>query len=100
METERYFIEVGRNSYELIQPCDSDPLIDSFALKSKHRRIKPMEFKTYLKCNPMSKPFKEPCAPNFFVIEWIGNVLPISNFGEVTFIYEYGKKKNNEPIAI
>lgn len=74
---------------------DSTDLANNFSKLGKTPLIKPVEYKTFLKVGIMSGigMQKEPVP---FLIEWVPDVLPQSQMGEMTIMFEYGHLKNGQ----
>ena len=69
------------------------PCSQKKSLLVRNTRCKPTERKTFLKVGQMS-PNPKDVTP--FVIEWVPNLLPRMNIGEITIKFEFGHQKNGQ----
>ncbi|XP_023213638.1 uncharacterized protein C2orf42 homolog [Centruroides sculpturatus] len=93
LDITRSFIENRDGTYDLYQPPKDkvDELAENYKKTEKTLLIKPSELKTYLKVGTMSTDQKEPTP---FIIEWIPDILPKSQIGELRITFEYGHQRN------
>ncbi|KAM6902063.1 uncharacterized protein C2orf42 homolog [Xenentodon cancila] len=69
---------------ELLEGCRTD----------RPQAIRPMELRTFLKVGPGTAEQKE-ASP--FVMEWIPDVLPRSQMGELRISFEFGHQQSGQP---
>lgn len=93
LDITRSFIENRDGTYDLYHPPKDkvDELAENYKKTEKTLLIKPSELKTYLKVGTMSSDQKEPTP---FIIEWIPDILPKSQIGELRITFEYGHQRN------
>ncbi|RZF45949.1 hypothetical protein LSTR_LSTR008326 [Laodelphax striatellus] len=80
----RSFIKHSDGSYDLYNASSS---YEHFAKTENSPRIKPLEYKTYLK---VGYNFKEQSKPTPFSIEWTPDILPVTRTGELKLTFQFG----------
>ncbi|XP_073807611.1 uncharacterized protein C2orf42 homolog isoform X7 [Danio rerio] len=98
LELTRSFVKNSDGSYSLYR-CRETPL-DPGSDTSHHSRInkplaiRPLELRTFLRVGTCSAEQTEPVP---FVIEWIPDILPHSQVGELRIRFEYGHQLGSKP---
>ncbi|XP_039286485.1 uncharacterized protein C2orf42 [Nilaparvata lugens] len=80
----RSFIKNSDGSYDVYNASSS---YEHFAKTENTPRIKPLEYKTFLK---VGYNFKEQTKPSPFIIEWIPDILPMTRTGELKLTFQFG----------
>lgn len=80
----RSFIRNIDGTYDAFEHERYDYIIPT---DKSHQPIQPNDFKTFLKVGIVSEHQKEPIP---FIIEWIPDVLPITEIGELRLTFKYG----------
>ncbi|XP_050431791.1 uncharacterized protein C2orf42-like isoform X1 [Adelges cooleyi] len=83
LKISRSFIKTSENTYEEFE----HDKIDKIPLRKPNQPIQPNDVKTFLKVGIVNLQQKEPIP---FVIEWIPDVLPITQIGELRLTFKYG----------
>ncbi|XP_056313047.1 uncharacterized protein C2orf42 homolog isoform X2 [Danio aesculapii] len=98
LELTQSFVKNSDGSYSLYR-CRETPL-DPGSDTSHHSRInkplaiRPLELRTFLRVGTCSAEQTEPVP---FVIEWIPDILPHSQVGELRIRFEYGHQLGSKP---
>lgn len=89
LELSRRFVENRDGSFDLYN-APKENAVDSYGKQP----IRPFELKTFLKVGHMSADQKDPPIP--FTLEWIPDVLPKSQIGELRMRFQYGHERNGQ----
>ncbi|KAI3362108.1 hypothetical protein L3Q82_012437, partial [Scortum barcoo] len=95
LELSQSFVKNVDGSYSRFrcpEPPPEPELPDGFRT-DRQQAIRPMELRTFLKAGPGSADQKD-AAP--FVIEWIPDVLPRSQMGELRISFEFGHQQSGQ----
>ncbi|XP_017296831.1 uncharacterized protein C2orf42 homolog isoform X3 [Kryptolebias marmoratus] len=95
LEITQSFVKNANGSYSHFycpEPPPETGLQDGFRT-DRPQAIRPMELRTFLKVGPSTADQKE-ASP--FVIEWIPDVLPRCQMGELRFSFEFGHQQSGQ----
>ncbi|XP_056108937.1 uncharacterized protein C2orf42 homolog isoform X2 [Rhinichthys klamathensis goyatoka] len=98
LELTQSFVKNSDGSYSLYRCRETHP--DSGSDTSHHSRtnkplaIRPLELRTFLRVGTCAAEQTEPVP---FVIEWIPDILPHSQVGELRIKFEYGHQLGSKP---
>ncbi|XP_070844495.1 uncharacterized protein C2orf42 homolog isoform X2 [Chaetodon trifascialis] len=96
LELSQSFVKNADGSYSRFrcpEPPPEPELPEGFRTE-RPQAIRPMELRTFLKVGPGSADQKE-AGP--FVIEWIPDVLPRCQMGELRISFEFGHQQSGQP---
>ncbi|KAF8795456.1 hypothetical protein HNY73_003301 [Argiope bruennichi] len=91
LEVTRSFIENRDGTYVPYQPLKDDEEAQSYRKTMNNFLIKPLELKTFLKVGNLTQDQKEPTP---FIVEWIPDILPKTQIGELRIKFQYGHERN------
>nr|XP_015798626.2 uncharacterized protein C2orf42 homolog isoform X2 [Nothobranchius furzeri] len=93
LEFSQSFVKNVDGSYSRFQRPDPPPEPESQDKTDRPQPIRPMELCTFLKVGPSSA--DQEAGP--FVIEWIPDVLPRCQMGELRISFEFGHRQSGQP---
>uniref|UniRef100_A0A1A7WW61 Chromosome 2 open reading frame 42 n=2 Tax=Iconisemion striatum TaxID=60296 RepID=A0A1A7WW61_9TELE len=93
LEFTQSFVKNGDGSYSPFLCPDPPPEPESLDKTDRPQPIRPMELHTFLKVGPSSA--DQEAGP--FVIEWIPDVLPRCQMGELRISFEFGHRQSGQP---
>ncbi|CAL4069098.1 unnamed protein product [Meganyctiphanes norvegica] len=94
LEVMRSFLQNRDGSYKLFHPIEEDSV---YAKGSPNQPLlRPQEYKTMLRVGTTSHGQKEPTT---FIIEWIPDVLPLSEIGELRIKFEFDHLHNGQLLS-
>ncbi|GIY31863.1 uncharacterized protein C2orf42 homolog [Caerostris darwini] len=94
LEITRSFIENRDGTYVPYQPLkdEEEDLAQNYRKTLNNHLIKPLELKTFLKVGNIAPDQKEPTP---FVVEWIPDMLPKTQVGELRIKFQFGHLRND-----
>lgn len=99
LEVTQSFVKNLDGSYSrfhLPEPPPEPELLDGYRME-RPQPIRPMEHRTFLKVGPSSGDQKESTP---FVIEWIPDVLPRCQMGELRISFEFGHQHSGQSESV
>ncbi|XP_067262834.1 uncharacterized protein C2orf42 homolog isoform X1 [Chanodichthys erythropterus] len=98
LELTRSFVKNSDGSYSMYRcretPPDPGPETYHHSRTNKPLAIRPLELRTFLRVGTCAAEQTEPVP---FVIEWIPDILPHSQVGELRIRFEYGHQLGSKP---
>ncbi|XP_049909056.1 uncharacterized protein C2orf42 homolog isoform X2 [Epinephelus moara] len=91
LEVSQSFVKNIDGSYSHFRCPDPPPEPEGYRT-DRPQAIKPMELRTFLKVGPADQKEASP-----FVIEWIPDVLPRCQMGELRISFEFGHQQSGQP---
>ncbi|XP_061589320.1 uncharacterized protein C2orf42 homolog isoform X3 [Cololabis saira] len=93
LEVTQSFVKNGDGSYSRFHCPEPEPELLEGSRMERPQAIRPMELRTFLKVGPGTTEQKE-ASP--FVMEWIPDVLPRSQMGELRISFEFGHQQSGQ----